>query len=92
MDFENTSLILKALADPRRMKIIDLLSSGSLCACELLSYFDITQPTLSHHMKILEKAGLVSVEKKGQWHHYELKKAAADTFLKSMTTLFYKEK
>lgn len=64
MDYEELSKVLKAISDPKRMKIIDLLSCGSLCACDVLDHFDFTQPTLSHHMKVLEKAGIVSVEKK----------------------------
>lgn len=91
MEFEKVSIILKALADPKRMKIIDLLSSSNMCACELLEHFDFTQPTLSHHMKILEKAGLISIEKKGQWHHYALNNEVVDPFIDSIENLFYKE-
>ena len=87
MNYEKTSLALKAMADKNRMKIIDLLSSGSLCACEVLSHFDFTQPTLSHHMKILEKAGIVSVSKQGQWHHYVLREDFVTTFMATMTEL-----
>lgn len=72
MNYEEMSVILKALADPKRLKIIDLLSCGSLCACDILDHFEFTQPTLSHHMKVLEKAGNVLVTKKGTWHHYQL--------------------
>lgn len=53
MNYEDMSKTLKALADPKRLKIIDLLSCGSLCACDILDHFDFTQPTLSHHMKVL---------------------------------------
>ena len=64
MNYESLSLVLKSLANPNRMKIVDVLSCGSLCACDLLEYFDFTQPTLSHHMKVLEKAGVVCVSKR----------------------------
>ncbi len=87
MDYEKTSLILKAMADPKRMKIIDLLSSGSLCACDVLAHFDFTQPTLSHHMKVLENAGIVSVSKKSQWHHYTLKENFVTELMNDMTQL-----
>lgn len=88
MDYEKSALILKAMADPKRLKIIDLLSNGSMCACHVLEHFDFTQPTLSHHMKVLEKAGIVSVSKKSQWHHYSLNEAFVSDFKESMTALF----
>lgn len=91
IDYEKASFILKAMADPKRMKIIDLLSGGSLCACEVLEHFDFTQPTLSHHMKVLEKAGIISVSKKGQWHHYKLKEDFVKDFTNSMLQLFSSE-
>lgn len=87
MNYEKLSLVLKAMADPKRMKIIDLLSCGSLCACDVLEHFDFTQPTLSHHMKVLEKAGIVSVSKQSQWHYYTLKEDFVTEFMTSMTDL-----
>lgn len=63
MNYVELSVMLKALADPNRLKIVDLLSNGSLCACDILEHFDFTQPTLSHHMKVLEKAGIIFVTK-----------------------------
>lgn len=88
MNYSEVSVMLKALADPQRLKIVDLLSCGSLCACHILEHFDFTQPTLSHHMKILEKAGIILVTKKGSWHHYQLTEGFIDQFLDSMTQLF----
>lgn len=88
MDYLAVSKVMKAISDPNRMKIIDILSCGSQCACDILEHFDITQPSLSHHMKVLEKAGIISVTKKGQWHHYELKEAFVASFMESMLTLF----
>jgi ArsR family transcriptional regulator len=90
MNYEKTSLRLKAMADPKRLQIIDLLSGGTLCACEVLKHFDFTQPTLSHHMKVLEKAGIVSVNKRSQWHHYTLRTDFAEEFMSSMTALLAK--
>lgn len=87
MNYERISSILKAMADPNRMKIIDLLSGDSLCACDVLKHFDFTQPTLSHHMKVLEKAGIVAVSKQGQWHHYSLKDDFVKGFISDMTQL-----
>lgn len=64
--------ICKALGDPNRLQIVQLLSDGEKCGCKLLEAFDITQPTLSHHMKILCECGLVRDRKEGKWHHYSL--------------------
>jgi len=72
MDYESYAKVMKALSDPKRVQIIDMLSNGELCACDILEQFDFTQPTLSHHIKVLLNAGLVTVEKKGTWHHYSL--------------------
>lgn len=84
-NYEQLAVILKALADPKRLKIVELLSAtDSLCACDLLEHFDFTQPTLSHHMKLLEKAGIVSVTKKRQWSHYALQKEFVEEFLSSL--------
>ena len=54
--------------------IVDMLSCGELCACKILEKFDITQPTLSHHMRILCDCGLVKGRKEGKWTHYSLDK------------------
>lgn len=72
MDYQENSLLFKALSDPVRIQILDLLASGELCACELLKKLTISQPTLSHHMKILMRCGLVQAHKKGTWIHYKI--------------------
>ena len=64
--------ICKALSDANRLKIVEMLSDGEKCGCKLLEAFNITQPTLSHHMKILEESGLVKCEKQGKWTCYSL--------------------
>lgn len=88
MDYVETSKVLKAISDPNRMKIIDILSCGSQCACDILEHFEFTQPSLSHHMKVLEKADIVSVSKQGQWHHYKLKEEFITSFMDNMMSLF----
>lgn len=70
--YEETAKILKALADANRLKIIDILSCGEACACTMLDHFEFTQPTLSHHMKILMECGLVTGRKEGVWMKYSL--------------------
>ena len=72
MELSQVSVICKALSDPNRLRIIQLLTYGEQCGCELLEQMQITQPTLSHHMKMLEECGLVSVRKKAKWNHYSL--------------------
>ena len=66
--------VFKALSDENRLKILELLSDGQKCACILLEKLYITQPTLSHHMKILYESGLVDKFKQGKWTHYSLSK------------------
>ncbi|WP_414839095.1 ArsR/SmtB family transcription factor [Carnobacterium sp. TMP28] len=78
MDYEAYAKVMKALSDPKRVKIIDMLSYGALCACDILEQFDFTQPTLSHHIKVLVDSGLVTVEKTGTWHHYSLNEMKMD--------------
>lgn len=64
--------IFKALADETRLRIIQMLSGGELCACDILEAFNITQPTLSYHMKILTECGLVKGVKDGSWMKYTI--------------------
>lgn len=66
------ALICKALGDTNRLKIVEMLSDGEKCGCKLLEAFEITQPTLSHHMRILCECGLVEGRKDGKWTHYSL--------------------
>lgn len=87
VDYEVLAKTLKALSDPKRVQIVDLLSCGTLCACDLLTHFDCTQPTLSHHMKILEQAKIVAVTKKGQWHYYTLQPAFVTQFMADVQQL-----
>lgn len=64
----------KALSDSNRLLIIDMLSCGELCACDIMEGLELTQPTISHHMKILQHAGLVDSKKNGKWTIYSLNK------------------
>ena len=68
----DVAFICKALSDSNRLKIVEMLSEGEKCGCKLLEAFKITQPTLSHHMKILCDSGLVLARKEGKWTHYSL--------------------
>lgn len=66
--------IFKAFCDERRIEILALLSNGEKCACRLLEEVDISQATLSHHMKILCDSGVVISRKEGKWTHYSIDK------------------
>lgn len=68
----DVALICKALGDSNRLKIVQMLSDGEKCGCKLLEAFEITQPTLSHHMKTLTDCGLVQTRKEGKWSYYSL--------------------
>ena len=70
--YTNTAKMLKAISDPKRLRIVDMLSCGELCACKILEAFHITQPTLSHDMKLLVEAGLVNDRREGKNIYYSL--------------------
>lgn len=72
MTVSETAQICKALGDEKRINIIQMLTKGELCACNLLEAFNITQPTLSHHMKILSECKLVNSRKTGKWTYYSI--------------------
>ena len=64
--------VAKALGDPIRLQLVDVLRkhAGKVCVCELVPLFDVSQPTLSHHLKVLRDAGLVDSERQGLWAYY----------------------
>lgn len=70
--YSDTAKILKAIAEPKRLRIVDMLSCGELCACKILEAFHITQPTLSHDMKLLVDAGLINDRREGKNIYYSL--------------------
>lgn len=72
MDYLRLSKIMKAIAEPNRLQILDRISTGEKCACDILDDFNFTQPTLSHHMKVLIEAGIVTSRKEGKWQYYSL--------------------
>lgn len=74
MDTKRTATIFKAFCDENRIKILQMLQTGEKCACKLLDEMNITQPTLSHHMKILCDSGIVDGRKEGKWMYYSISK------------------
>lgn len=90
MDERKTALIFKAFCDENRIRIIEMLRSGEKCACKLLEELNVTQPTLSHHMKILCDSGIVTGRKEGKWTHYSISPEGAEyarKCLKELTTI-----
>lgn len=73
--------ILKALGEETRIQIFEMLRGGKLCACKILEKFNITQPTLSHHMKLLCDCGIVIAEKDRKWTYYSINCAKLDELL-----------
>jgi ArsR family transcriptional regulator, arsenate/arsenite/antimonite-responsive transcriptional repressor len=79
LGLEGAAWVFKALADPARLKILQFLASGQagccgdgVCGCDLENITGLSQPTVSHHMKCLASAGLVTSEKRGKWMYYAL--------------------
>lgn len=90
MNERKTALIFKAFCDENRIRILNMLKTGEKCACRLLEELNVTQPTLSHHMKILCDSGIVIGRKEGKWMHYSISeegaKIASDC-LKELTSI-----
>lgn len=76
----DTAKILKAISDPKRLRIVDMLSCGELCACKILEAFHITQPTLSHDMKVLLESGIVCDRREGKNIFYSLNRERLAAF------------
>ena len=87
MDEKKTASIFKALCDENRIKILRLLCSGEKCACKILEELNITQPTLSHHMKILCDSEIVVGRKEGIWMHYSISEKGANQAKKILNEL-----
>jgi ArsR family transcriptional regulator len=75
---ERMALVAKALGDPIRMQLVDVLAkhAGKVCVCELVPLFDLSQPTISHHLKVLREAGIVGSEREGLWAYYYVNRDA----------------
>lgn len=81
---ERLAGLAKALGDPIRLQIVDVLRrhAGQVCVCELVPLFDVSQPTLSHHLRKLREAGIVDAERRGLWAYYYVRPEA----LKELST------
>lgn len=76
---EQLAAAFKALADPVRLRLLSLIAShagGEACVCDLTGEFDVSQPTISHHLKVLREAGLLSSERRASWVYYRIRPGA----------------
>jgi ArsR family transcriptional regulator len=83
---ERIAPLVKAIADPVRLRLLSLVAShadGEACVCDLNDAFDLSQPTISHHLKLLHEAGLLDRDKRGVWVYYRVNAAA----LRDLATL-----
>ena len=85
--YVDTAKILKAISDPKRLRIVDMLSCGEKCACQLLEAFQITQPTLSHDMKVLIEAGVVQDRREGKNTFYALNQECLGELLHTLKNI-----
>lgn len=91
IDYAKYARIFKVMSNPKRLKIIDMLSEGELCACKILEEFHITQPTLSHDMKVMCDLGIVKARKEGKWMQYSLDIEVLNDVYKTVGRLRYQE-
>jgi len=83
---ERVAPLLKAMGDPVRLRLVSLIAaheSGEACVCDLNDAFDLSQPTISHHLKVLHEAGLLDRTKRGTWAYYSVRREA----LRDLATL-----
>lgn len=88
-DAERTARTLKALADPVRLRLLSILAShegGEACVCDLTEPVGLAQPTVSHHLKVLAEAGLVTREKRGVWAYFTLVPGVVDALATHLAT------
>ncbi|MBT1092535.1 ArsR/SmtB family transcription factor [Streptomyces chartreusis] len=82
--------VFKALGDPVRLRLLSMIASrgegGEVCVCELTPAFDLSQPTISHHLKLLRQAGLIDCERRGTWVYYWVLPPALDRLAAFLTT------
>jgi ArsR family transcriptional regulator len=86
---EHLAAMFKALADPARVKLLSLIAAsegGEACICDLTGPLELAQPTVSHHMKLLVAAGLVTREQRGKWAYYGVNRAALDGVAAAIAT------
>ena len=88
-DADKWAARFKAISHPVRLQLLDILSrqQTQVCVCELEAHFDLTQPTISHHLKILRDAGIIASEQRGLWVYHRIERAVLDDLKSFLTTL-----
>ncbi len=87
---EQAAALLKALADPVRLRLVSLIAAspaGEACVCDLNDAFDLSQPTISHHLKVLHEAGLLDRDKRGVWVYYRARPHAMSALMSLFDTV-----
>ena len=88
MNEQRMLAMLKALSDANRLRIVELVAdTDNICALDILEKLDITQPTLSHHMKALASCGLITSSKEGRWRRYSISQDAVRSFMSGLSCL-----
>ena len=89
-DYESAAELLKAVADPYRLTILATLSAvgGEVCVCDFTDVLPVNQPTVSHHLRILREAALVTCERRGTWVYYQLAPDALDRLRDTLNLVF----
>lgn len=91
LDYVEYVPVFKAMSDETRLQIMDMLSCGEMCACDILSYLSISQSTLSYHMKILADCGLVHAARDGAWMRYTLNQERAEKLVNFMQQISHEK-
>lgn len=85
---ETLAKVFKALGDPVRLRLLSMIASragGEICVCDLTPAFELSQPTISHHLKLLKQAGLIDSERRGTWVYYRLLPETTDRLAAVLT-------
>ncbi|MFD8675569.1 ArsR/SmtB family transcription factor [Streptomyces seoulensis] len=85
---DSLAKVFKALGDPVRLRLLSMIASGAggeVCVCDLTPAFDLSQPTISHHLKLLKQAGLIDSERRGTWVYYRLLPETTDRLAAILT-------
>ena len=90
-NYQNNAKVFKAFCDENRLMILEMLQSGEKCACHLLDNLNISQSTLSHHMKVLIECGLVEARKCGTWSYYKISNESAKELIKFIKSITNKD-
>ena len=90
-NYQNNAKVFKAFCDENRLMILEMLQSGEKCACHLLDNLNISQSTLSHHMKVLIECGLVEARKCGTWNYYKISNESAKELIKFIKSITNKD-